>query len=178
MAEWRYLHSEAEWAACRSTFSMFQTLRHTAGGGWRRKPSERKMRLYGCACCRDVWDLLADPRSRTAVEVSEAYADGRASRADLIRAGRPAVAVATAAHRAYLRERSAAAFNRYWAASAAGRVAGVQKPEEAAGDAASARGTVDGTDVPAWDRQLARQCDLMRDLYGPGPFRRVAVAPA
>jgi hypothetical protein len=177
MVEWKYLTSEAEWAASRSTHSMFWTLRNTAGGGWRRKPSERKLRLYGCACCRAVWDQLTDPRSRAAVEGSEAYADGQASRADLIQAGRRAAAAATAAHRASLRERSAAAQNRYRAANAASAVAGVQKPEQAGGDAALARAETDGTGVWDTEAQYARQCDLLRDLFG-NPFRPVPVEPA
>jgi hypothetical protein len=35
------------------------------------KASDRKMRLYVCACCRQVWDLLLDERSHQAIDTAE-----------------------------------------------------------------------------------------------------------
>lgn len=42
--------------------------------------SNRKRRLFGAACCRLLWDDLTDPRSRAAIEATEAYADGLISK--------------------------------------------------------------------------------------------------
>jgi hypothetical protein len=43
------------------------------------KASARKLQLFACACCRLVWHLLIDQRSREAVEAAERRADGVAS---------------------------------------------------------------------------------------------------
>jgi hypothetical protein len=45
--------------------------------------SERKLRLFGCACCRQVWDLLKEECFREAVETAERFADGLASGKEL-----------------------------------------------------------------------------------------------
>ena len=50
------------------------------------RASDRKLRLFACACCRLVWSGLTYGRSRLAVEVAERYADGAAGDADLERA--------------------------------------------------------------------------------------------
>src|SRR5262245_1575372 len=60
----------------------------------RGKVSERKLRLFACACCRRVWSLMTDERSRDGVTVRERYEDGAAtsgeveSAADAARRGR------------------------------------------------------------------------------------------
>src|SRR5262245_9712586 len=65
--------TEWEWQACGDPERM---LAHLQG---RKRPalSDRKLRLFACACCRRVWPLLIDPRSRRAVEVAEQFAEGR-----------------------------------------------------------------------------------------------------
>ena len=47
------------------------------------RATARKGRLYLCGGCRQVWDLLYDDASRTAVEVGERFVDGEATLKDL-----------------------------------------------------------------------------------------------
>src|SRR5262249_39423222 len=52
----------------------------------RRKASARKLRLFAVACCRRVWNLLVDERSREALALVESHADGLVADMDLLRA--------------------------------------------------------------------------------------------
>jgi hypothetical protein len=63
--------TEAEWLACTDPTPMLQFPRPRA--------SDRKLRLFAVACCRRIWNLLTEERSRKAVETSEQCADGLAS---------------------------------------------------------------------------------------------------
>jgi hypothetical protein len=67
--------TEEEWHGRVSAYGMYEFVRRWAGN--------RKLRLYGCACCCGTWELLTDARSRQAVEVSERYADGDATREEM-----------------------------------------------------------------------------------------------
>src|SRR5438045_3068528 len=58
------------------------------------QPRDRKLQLFACACCRHLWELLPDARSRGAIEVCERYADGQASRRERRQASAGAAAAA------------------------------------------------------------------------------------
>lgn len=80
--------TETEWLTSTDPAKMLEGLRNLRiGSGYRGVlsdfVSDRKLRLLACACCRKVWHLLTDERSRRAVEVAERFADGEATEADL-----------------------------------------------------------------------------------------------
>jgi hypothetical protein len=54
------------------------------------KVSERKLRIFACACCRSIWHVLTKASGRKAVEVSERFADGVVSQRQLAKARRNA----------------------------------------------------------------------------------------
>jgi hypothetical protein len=70
--------TEAEWLACRDPNVMLMFLKdHQPAKVWTRL--RRKIRLFACACCRQVWHLLTNESDRRKVEVAERYADGLVS---------------------------------------------------------------------------------------------------
>jgi hypothetical protein len=74
--------TEAEWLQCDDPTAMLESLPD--------KISKRKLRLFGCACCRTVWRLLAGIQWRKVVLVAERYADGQASAQALAKVTREA----------------------------------------------------------------------------------------
>jgi hypothetical protein len=77
-----------EWDACTEPHKMLLFLRESG------RASERRLRLFTCACCRRIWPLLTNSRDRRGVEVAELHADGRATSQEVLQAragpGRPA----------------------------------------------------------------------------------------
>jgi hypothetical protein len=67
--------TEAEWLTCRNPDEMLRFVDATV--------SKRKLRLFACACCRRILDLIPEPRYRAAVEASERFADGLCNRSEL-----------------------------------------------------------------------------------------------
>ena len=67
--------TEAEWLDCTDPGPMLYFLRG--------KARDRKLRLFGCACWRAVWDDRWPRRSRHVVYAAESFADGRATDGDL-----------------------------------------------------------------------------------------------
>jgi hypothetical protein len=143
--------TEQEWLQATDPDLMLEYLRG--------KASKRKLRLFAVACCRRVWPLLDDKRSRRAVEVVEHYADGLASTQDLKEAHEAAGQACQMPART--------------AASDASRVDGevAFHPDDAANHAAWA--------TPGRTRAGERQAqaDLLRCIFSPHPFRPIAIDP-
>lgn len=74
--------NDARWLNCTDPIPMLDFLGENA--------SERKLRLFAVACCRRLWPLLTDERSRTAVEVAELNADNQIKNDDLRQASNEA----------------------------------------------------------------------------------------
>jgi hypothetical protein len=163
--------TEAEWLKADDTVEMFDHLKRRARSERARLP-HRRLRLYACACCRRVWHLLADARSRTAVELSERYADGQATRSALAKACRAAGEVLTALMRGkgVVPSAYSAAETAMWAsADSIHDVWG--GTSSAAEDLAARLGKEAGTGVKsARVSESRRQADLMREVFG-NPFR-------
>jgi len=129
--------------------------------------SRRKLQLFAVACCRSIWHLLTDERSRAVVIAVERQVEGQTTMDE----------VATAAAAAW--EASSRLENN--AQDAADAAAATANPPEdifdygfrvafGAGDAMWVRGK-------DRDDELARQADLVRDIFG-NPFRPVTADPS
>ncbi len=81
--------TEQEWLECEDPGPMLQFIRT--------KINARKARLLGCGHLRQIWqELDGKDGSREAVAVSERFADGRATRKELLKARRSAEETAEA----------------------------------------------------------------------------------
>ena len=135
---------------------------------------DKEIRLYAVWCARQVQHLMVDPRSLKALDVSEAFANGQATKEELDAAGYAAWAAAWEAA-------GYAAWDAAWAAAwAAGAArAAARAAWAAAGDAAKAARAVARA---AWDaakdaqeEELIRICRLSEN--GENATGSVAVSP-
>jgi len=169
--------TEAEWLAAKHPAYML------AGLGPR--PSQRKRRLYVCAACRRIWHLIPDGRSRAAVRVAEQFAEGLAEGIEL--------GASRAEAKAVLQERKSQGAGE-WASRAcycaamkksgdamkvwlpvlyaAQKQLPAVRPEEPGGWGRVARRR------SAVDTELSSLAALLRDVFGPLAFRRIAADPA
>ena len=113
--------------------------------------TDRELRLFAVWCARQVQHLLTDPRSVSAIDVAERYANGEATDEELAAAGD---------------EAWAAAWDAAWAAA---RAAAWAADGDADGDAdgAAARAAARAAIAAAWDAARTAQAQWLRDNTKP-----------
>ncbi len=155
--------TDKEWAECTDPERMLVSVEGRA--------SDRKLRLFACACVRTVWHLLKEECSRTAVEVAERYADGLATSTELASAYGAALTAAADLARA-AEDAADAAFT---LADEGADPAAVQSAEweadtcaYAADLAAHAARAAHATEpwCAARSADEAEQCAVLRDIFG------------
>lgn len=165
--------TEREWLKCVEPVRLLAYLN--------RPPGDRKLLLYGVACCRVHWRLLHHTASRGAVEWSESFADGLVERDEAY--NRLEWASEGAAFRC--EEASARDEHSEWADDEAaallfrGRLVKPERPNVRAAYFANALMTLDGHDPydPTFGNYAPLlSLPLLRDIFG-NPFRPVAFAP-
>jgi hypothetical protein len=171
-----------EWENSDDPQAMLQFLRDSG------RLTERKGRLFAAACCRRVWHLMTDERSRRAVEVAELFADQAANTKMRAAARLAASQAAYAAREAYCEparvggEPARQKLPQWRAAGAATYTASASPHEQAAAAwAAEAAEVVAELTRGAATREARgverqAQAALIRDLFN--PFNRVSLAPA
>jgi hypothetical protein len=178
--------TESEWNACTDPAAMLEHLRG--------RSSDRKCRLFACACCRRIWDRFPDPANRELVAVVEEHPDGQFHDPPIEQAG-----VASSD-----REWDCGGDPAYWVAKYLGRgfykltalesafvvasKVALLADEEAMWDTdVQAQLSVVFTlppfrlpsPLPAAGREEARtQAAFLRDIFGPLPFRSLRFAAA
>jgi hypothetical protein len=163
--------TEPEWLESTDPTLVLNSLRGKAGA--------RKLRLFALACCRRMWHVLTDWRSRIAVDVAERFLEGDASHDERIVAMNAALSAMT------LIEQKGGTGAARAAAEAAAKMAGSNWPLLSSRTELNAG----SCDYYAWDTVNAsrffvdrlEQCELIRDIFGnpfrPLPPRPEAIAP-
>jgi hypothetical protein len=150
------------------------------------KATKRKLMLLHCACSRRVWHVFPDERSRQAVDVVERYSDGLTDLHTLR-------AAASAAEGAWFRDGSGfgapAATTAWWELEqVSSQLTDASEPLEMTvsvvqqlafgGFWAFKAGNRRRDPKAAQQEELAAQAAILRDVFGPLPFREVVLDPA
>jgi hypothetical protein len=172
--------AEDKWLNCPDPRTMLEALH------LKDHVSERKLRLFGVACCRRIWPLLTDERAREAVQVAEQFADGLADAAELAAAREAASGLWLRTFAVPWTAADAAVSEVKW--STTDKMGGPQS--QGLGDCASVAAAKAASGVTRPGRRADRtyyrvlhleqkaQAGLLGDLFGPLPFRPVLFDPS
>jgi len=164
--------TEAQWLAATEPTVMLSHM-HTVVRVAQQRGGRRKLRLFACACCRAMWQFLAEADQRRAVEVAEMFADEQCEAAELAQAkngGWHAYCKLVKQHITEGRPQDQQKSHVLLAAHAVGWVAHKQARGAAKEGAANLRWIKTGQD------QNRLMCKWLRDIFG-NPFRPVAFSP-
>jgi hypothetical protein len=154
--------TESQWQSCTDTQAMLAFLHESD------RANDRKLNLFGVACCRRIWPLLMDERSRNVVEAAERYAEGNTTAERLEVAWRYAYYEVVQA--------MPPGGPRWWAAVAAVRAARAEDQQHTQRQRVAS--TVEAAALALAD-EGGVQAALLRDLIGPEPFRPLpSLAPS
>ena len=135
-------------------------------------PSDRKLRLFACACCRRKWKFFNDDRCREAVEIAELYADDPDRIGDLDWAAQGA--------RLAFNEWRPKQGSQGILVRASGAVLALVRSRHNYAAAAEVATAVLGIPIKSARARAAEsreQSSLLRDIFG-NPFRPIAFDPA
>jgi hypothetical protein len=166
--------TEVEWFECREPQEMLDWLQVTG------KLSERKARLFAVGCCRRIWSLLPDEGARAALEISERYCDGLADGVALQVAKNAAISsydhyqdTDESGNFSGKESASMAVAAACWVEADLQEEALLVVIDNAIGLGRLSTGWRNGGQV-----ERRRQCNSLRDSFGPLPFRDIAIDPA
>jgi hypothetical protein len=172
--------TEAEWFHTDDAKEMVNFLCQEQNGH-RRKVGRRKLRLFGCACCRNHWDVMIESRSRAAVEYMERLADEADVIACLEKVQEDARQGLTAIQYSHLRNPADPRLRdrdtrEDLAATAAHALVSRQPWMSALADQDMRMYVGEGDEVAhrLWRQRLKRMADLLRDIFG-NPFQVLKV---
>jgi hypothetical protein len=174
--------TEKEWLDCSEPEEMLFGLGELGA-------SDRKVRLFMCACCRRVWHLFRDKRCQHAVEAAEGLSDGSTSDDEMNEAQEEAETAAEEAEDIDLPhfEKLALVGSTNAASFALSDSVGRPLTSDAklaaewtvyalAGSSPLKDPVLEAKRLSDFEAEVRGQCGLLRDIFG-NPFAHVTVEP-